>query len=107
MEKIEVTGSSVEFFKSVQEDKTIYHFDTSKCAPPEPMVNAMAGLQLLDENSKLIMINHRAPMGLFPKIEQDFCYEITELENGNVEVVFTKKHNAKNSTDFSQNSCAG
>ncbi len=34
--------------------------------PPEPMVNAMAGLRLLDNsNKKLIMINHKTPGGLF------------------------------------------
>lgn len=107
MQKIEVIGSSVEFFKSQENNTKVYHFDTSKCTPPEPMLNAMLGLQLLDENSKLIMTNHRSPMGLFPKIEKDFNYEITELEDGNVQVVFTKKHDAKNSTDFSQNSCEG
>ena len=51
MEKIEVAGSSVDFFKSIEDGLTTYHFDTSKCGPPEPMVNAMVGLQLLDENS--------------------------------------------------------
>lgn len=107
MEKIEVQGSSVDFFKSIEDGLTTYHFDTSKCGPPEPMVNAMAGLQLLDEKSQLIMINHKAPGGLFPKIEQEFTYEIEQLENGFAKVIFRKKPDSKNTTDFTQNTCAG
>ncbi len=105
MEKIEVLGSTVDFFKEIQDGLTIYQFDTSRCGPPEPMVNAMAGLQLLDENSKLVMINHKPPMGLFPKIEGEFDFVEEALEDGNTKVTFTKKANPTSITDFSQNSC--
>ncbi|MBA1438699.1 MAG: DUF2249 domain-containing protein [Epsilonproteobacteria bacterium] len=107
MEKIEVTGATVDFFKEVQDGLTVYQFDTSRCGPPEPMVNAMAGLQLLDANSKLVMINHKAPGGLFPKIEGDFDYEVSEMDDGRVKVEFRKKTDASNTTDFTQNSCSG
>lgn len=107
MEKIEVTGATVDFFKEIQDGVTVYQFDTSRCGPPEPMVNAMAGLQLLDKNAKLVMINHKAPGGLFPKIEADFDYEVTELDDGKVRVEFRKKSDAANITDFTQNSCSG
>lgn len=107
MEKIEVQGSTVDFFKAVQDGLTIYQFDTSKCGPPDPMVNAMAGLQLLDENSKLVMINHKTPGGLFPKIDQDFDYVIEDMPDGRAKIIFTKKADALNATDFTQNSCGG
>jgi hypothetical protein len=109
MEKIEVTGSTVDFFKFQDGDITVFTFDTSACQPPEPMVNGMCGLKLLDKpNERLEMINHKAPMGLFPKIEADFNYEVIDLDdNGKVKVVFSKKEDAKNSTDFTQNSCSG
>lgn len=107
MEKIEVLGSTVDFFKSVQDGLTTYQFDTSRCAPPEPMINAMVGLQLLDDNSQLIMINHKSPGGLFPKIENDFNFSECSTEDGKAKVIFTKKSNINNSTDFSQNSCSG
>ncbi|RXK13091.1 hypothetical protein CP965_04630 [Halarcobacter mediterraneus] len=107
MEKIEVQGASVDFFKSIEDGLTTYHFDTSKCGPPEPMVNAMAGLQLLDENSQLIMINHKSPAGLFPKIEEEFTFFVEELENGLAKVVFRKKANSNEETDFTQTSCGG
>ena len=108
MQKIEALGATVDFFTFEEEGVRFFQFDTSKCAPPEPMVNAMAGLQLLKEpNQKLVMINHKAPMGLFPKIEMDFDYVISEEEEGIVKIVFTKKENSKDATDFTQNSCHG
>jgi hypothetical protein len=106
-QKIAVMGATVDFFKYIEDGVSMYQFDTSRCGPPDPMVNAMAGLQLLDENSKLVMINHKAPGGLFPKVEDEFNYEVQDLENGFVKVIFTKKTGAKNSTDFGSSSCGG
>ena len=106
-EKIEVMGATVDFFKVAQDGESTYYFDTSKCGPPEPMVNGMAGLQLLDDNAKLVMINHKAPGGLFPKVEADFNYNIEEVEGGLVKVTFTKKSNAQGSTDFTSTQCGG
>lgn len=106
-QKIELENGTVDFYKYIQDGITYYYFDTSMFGPPEPMVNAMVGLQLLDENSKLIMINHKPPMGLFPKIQQNYSYDIEELEDGNHKIIFTLKVGTKNKVDFSQNSCAG
>lgn len=107
MEKIEVIGSSVDFFKQIKDGLIIYQFDTSDCTPPDPMVNAMAGLQLLDDNSKLEMINHKSPDGLFPKIEDEFDFIQESLNDGRIKTIFTRKSGAKNTTDFTQNSCSG
>ena len=52
--KIDVEYSTVTFYK--YEDN--YYFDSSLTAIPEPMINAVAGLQILNENEKLIMRNH-------------------------------------------------
>lgn len=100
--KIKVDNSTVTFY----EDENYYYFDTSLTAVPEPMINAVAGLQLLDENKKLIMINHKIPMGLFPKIEAYFDYEIEELEDGNIKIMFTKKVNNQLKLDIDTN-CKG
>ncbi len=107
MQKIEVEGSTVDFYKDEIDGITIYQFDSSMCEPPHPMVNAMYGLDLLDENSKLVMINHKSPGGLFPKISQDFDFSEEIMEDGKVKVVFSKKADAPNTTDFTQNSCGG
>ena len=47
-EKIEVAGATVDFYKYNEGDVEVYEFDTSRCGPPEPMVNAMAGLKMID-----------------------------------------------------------
>jgi len=106
-EEIKLEGSTVPFYKFSIDGVEYIGFDTSKTGHPEPMVNAMVGLQNLGDNQKLMMINHKAPMGLFPKIEADFDYEVTELENGLFKIIFTKKANATNSTDFNDRSCNG
>ena len=106
--KIEVAGATVDFYELIKDGLTTYTFDTSKCGPPDPMVNAMAGLQLINDNNHiLVMINHKAPGGLFPKIEANFNYEVQKLDDGNVKVIFTHKSNSQPQTDFTQNSCSG
>ncbi|MCW8838186.1 MAG: DUF2249 domain-containing protein [Thiovulaceae bacterium] len=106
-QKIDVAGSTVDFFKYTDNGVDVYQFNTSMCAPPDPMVNAMAGLQLLNENSALVMINHKSPGGLFPKIDAEFNYVVQELDDGNVKVVFTRKDGAAATTDFASNTCSG
>ena len=105
--KIEIDGSTVEFYEYQEDGLTNYYFDTSDRGAPEPMVNAMAGLQLLDGNKKLIMINHKPPMGLFPRIQQNYNYEIIELSDGRHKVIFTFKEGSKPNVDFTANTCAG
>ncbi len=90
--KIEVEGSTVDFFEFNLGEDVYFAFDTSRCGPPDPMVNAMAGLRLLDAaNKKLLMINHKSPGGLFSKIGDDFESIVTEREDGLVEIVFSFK----------------
>ena len=102
VKQIEVDNSTVPFYQ----DEDYYYFDSSSTAVPEPMINAVAGLQLLDENKKLIMINHKIPMGLFPKIEAYFDYEVEELKDGNVKITFSKKEKLVPKLDFDTN-CSG
>jgi len=109
MNKIQVDGTTVDFFEFKDEKFQVFTFNTETCQPPEPMVNAMLGLQLLNNsNQRLEMINHKSPVGLFPKIENDFNYDVTVLdETGKVKVVFTKKETSDGTTDFKQNNCDG
>ena len=105
--KLELENTTVDFFEYIQDGLTCYQFDTSLCGPPEPMVNAMAGLQLLDnENKRLVMINSKPPGGLFPRIEENFDYDLSEINDGEkVKVIFKYKTGSQPQTDFSQNSC--
>ena len=107
-EQIEVTGATEPFFTYEIDGITYYEFDSSLCTPPGPMVNAMSGLQLIDSpNKKLVMINMKKPMGLLPKIENDFSWEVEDLEDGKVKLTFSLKHEGKTSTDFESTSCKG
>lgn len=105
--KIEIENSTVDFFTYIEDGLTYYYFDTSMCGPPEPMVNAMLGLQLLkNATDRLVMVNHTAPNGLFPKIESNFGFEVSEVQD-KIKVVFNYKINSESKTDFSDNRCSG
>ena len=102
---VEIENATVEFKKGTIGTFTTYQFDTSKGG--HPMVNAMAGLAVLKDDEQLIMLNHCAPVGLYPKIENEFDYAEQELPNGLTQIVFTRKPEVQNSTDFSATSCSG
>ena len=102
---VEIENATVEFKKGMIGTIPTYQFDTSKGG--HPMVNAMAGLAALKDGEQLIMLNHCAPTGLFPKIEDEFDYAHQELPNGLTQIVFTKKSEVQSTTDFSATSCSG
>jgi len=102
---VNIENATVEFKKGMIGTITTYQFDTSKGG--HPMVNAMAGLAVLKDGEQLIMLNHCAPTGLFPKIEGEFDYAHQELPNGLTQIVFSKKPKVQNTTDFSATSCGG
>jgi len=109
MEKkeIQLEGATVPFYEYAEGEVRVIEFDSSKCGHPEPMINAMTGLQAIQGNEKLVMINSKAPMGLFPKIEADFNFDVSELEDGRFKMVFTKKTSTDASTDFNDTACGG
>lgn len=103
--KIEVVGATVNFFENIKDGVSTYYFDTSKCGPPDPMVNAMSGLRLI-KNTKniLIMINHKSPGGLFGRLEADVKHCVEDIDGGLVKVTFTSV-NAGVDSDLTQTSC--
>ncbi len=105
--EVEVNGATVPFMKYEENGTIIYQFDSSKAGHPEPMINAMSGLQMIATGEKLEMINSKAPMGLFPKIEADFNFEVEELVDGRFKITFTKRGESDTSTNFEDNGCAG
>ncbi len=99
--KIDVAGATVDFFKLEKDGQSTYYFDTSKCGPPEPMVNAVSGLKLIKgTNDKLVMINHKTPGGLFAKLQDDISHEIEETEGGLVKVIFSSNNSSSTNTDL-------
>ena len=107
-EALEVEGATVPFFTYKDGEDQIIEFDTSKCGPPDPMVNAMAGLKLLDApNKKVVMINHKSPGGLLAKIGEN--YDITEekLDDGRVKLVFSYKTGESEKANLNDAACHG
>lgn len=106
--EIEVAGATVPFFTYTVEETQFFEFDTSKCGPPEPMVNAMAGLKLVtDANKKLVMINHKSPGGLFDKIGENFDIINEKLEDGRRKITFSHKAGESEKADLTQTGCHG
>ena len=107
-EPIDVPGATVPFFTYKEGETQVYEFDTSKCGPPEPMVNAMAGLKLIDgPDKKLVMINHKKPMGLLNKIGENYEIADEALPDGRVKLVFTYKPGASEAANLDDSHCEG
>lgn len=104
-DKMEVEGATVDFFTFNEGDETYYYFDTTKCGPPEPMVNAMTGLQLLKSDKEvLIMHNHKKPMGLLEKVSKN--YDITEeMQDDGTIMLFFRRNAPSDQADLSDKSC--
>jgi len=99
--KIEATGATVDFYKLEKDGESTYYFDTSKCGPPDPMVNAVCGLKLIKGTSdKLVMINHKTPGGLFSKLGDDIAYETQQTQDGLVKVIFSNNGSSGSATDL-------
>jgi hypothetical protein len=106
--KIEVEGATVDFFELAKDGVSTYYFDTSKSGPPHPMVNAMSGLKLIkNTNNTLVMINHKAPGGLFNKLDVDIAHNTEDIEGGLVKVTFSYVDGAEVESDLNQTSCHG
>jgi len=107
-EQIEIPGATVPFFTYKEGETQVYEFDTSKCGPPEPMVNAMAGLKMIDgDNKKLVMINHKKPMGLLNKIGDNYNITDEAMEDGRVKLIFTYKEGASEKANLNDSHCDG
>ncbi len=106
--EIEVEGATVPFFTYQDGETQIYEFDTSKCGPPDPMVNAMSGLKLIDSpNKKLVMVNHKKPMGLLNKIGENFNITDEEIDGGLVKITFAYKDGESQKADLNDANCHG
>ncbi|MDX1810136.1 MAG: hypothetical protein R3331_11410 [Sulfurospirillaceae bacterium] len=106
--EIDIEGATVPFSQYVIEGITYIEFDSSKCPPPEPMINAMLAMELIkDANTKVIMINHKSPAGLLAKIGENFDIQERELDDGRVKLVFSYKAGLSENADLSDKSCNG
>ena len=99
-------GATVPFYKYTIDNIEYIEFDTSRCGPPEPMVNAMTALSFLkDSGTKVVMINHKNPGGLINKIGENFDVDISNREDGTFQILFSYKQGDSEKADLSQNTC--
>jgi len=91
-QKITIPMTTLEFVTYEKDGIRYYEFDATECQPPEPMVNAMHGLNYLkSENERLVGIFFHEPTPLYEKIRALFEYEAVELESGDFRIEFKKK----------------
>lgn len=106
--EIKVEGQTVPFYEYKINDTTYIEFDTSRCGPPEPMVNAMLAVGLIkDKNTKVIMVNHKSPAGLLPKINANYNIEEGTTEDGKAKLIFSYKEGMSEKANLSDKSCNG
>jgi len=107
-EELHVDGATVAFSKYKIEGITYIEFDTSKCGPPEPMVNAMLAVAFIkDANTKVVMINHKSPAGLLSKINANFDIEESTLDDGRSKLIFSYREGMSEKANLNDSSCAG
>ena len=105
---LHVENATVPFVTYTQDKVEFIGFDTSSCVPPEPMINAMVALEKLNSSHiKIVMINHRSPVGLLAKIENFYDIVTEELGDGKIKLIFSYKEGESNKADLSKKSCAG
>ena len=101
-------GATIPFVKYVENGETIIGFDSQMCIPPEPMVNAMIALKMLDTpHVKVIMVNHRSPVGLLAKVAENYEINEEKLEGEAVKLTFSYKEGATEQADLSNSRCGG
>ena len=105
---LHVENSTVPFFTYTHYGIEYIEFDTSMCVPPEPMVNAMIALEKLSSaQTKIVMINHRSPVGLLAKIGSFYNIETIDLGENKLKLIFSYKEGETPKADLSNKSCAG
>jgi len=109
MEKkeLQVEGATVPFYEYEDSEGRVIEFDTSECGPPEPMVNAMTALKFIDPKTRVVMINHKTPMGLLNKIEENYDIEKEELDGGKVKLTFRYREGASEKANLNDTHCDG
>ncbi len=109
MEKkeIQVEGATVPFYEYESSEGRVIEFDSSECGPPEPMVNAMTALKFIDPNTKVVMINHKTPMGLLNKIEENYNIDKEDIDGGKVKLTFSYREGESEKANLDDASCSG
>jgi len=91
-EKVDIPMTTLDFYKYEKDGLTYYEFDATECSPPEPMVNTLNALRMIqNENERLAGRFFHEPTPLYAKIRDFFTYEAQELQNGEYKITFKKR----------------
>ena len=90
-EKVAIPMTTLDFYKYEKNGITYYEFDATECSPPEPMVNTMYALRLIQsDKERLVGRFFHEPTPLYAKIADYFYYEAEELPNGDYQITNKK-----------------
>jgi len=90
-EKVMIPMTTLDFYKYEKDGLTYYEFDATESSPPEPMVNVMHALRMIQtENERVVGKFFHEPTPLYAKIAQHFTYEVQLLESGDYKITFKK-----------------
>ena len=89
--QVDVPSATLPFYMHEKDGLTIYEFDATECTPPEPMVNTIKGLTLLQsETDRLEVLFFHEPFPLYERIPFTIAHEAEEFKNGDIKVTFKK-----------------
>ena len=93
-EQFMADGATVPFYKYTENGINFIGFDSRACIPPEPMINALVAIKFANKNTKIVMVNHKFPAGLIPKLQAQFDIAREDLEGEQVKMIFSLKDGA-------------
>jgi len=91
-ELITVARATLDIYNYQENGLNIYEFDATECSPPEPMVNTIVTLEMLqNKNDRLKVLFFHEPAPLYERVAHTFSHESEELESGDILVTFKRK----------------
>ncbi len=89
---VTVPRATLDIYNYEESGLNIYEFDATECSPPEPMVNTIVCLELLQTpNDRLQVKFFHEPMPLYDRVGESFTHTSQELESGDFLVTFERR----------------
>ena len=90
-ELIKLPRATLNFYRYEKDGLVFYEFDATESQPPEPMVNTIVGISMLQsDNDRLVGIYFHEPIPLYERLGSGIKHEAIELENGDFRIIFQK-----------------
>jgi len=89
---VQVPRATLDIYNYEEDGLNIYEFNATECSPPEPMVNTIVSLEMLQtESDRLKVTFFHEPQPLFERVSTLYSYQSEELEGGDFLVTFKKR----------------